>query len=185
MSSAQTLGRAGAAFRAIPCVTAHHFSDVFDGLQAAINVPILLIIRETAQTAGAEHPRLRRFGLLATTGTVQSRTFENKFDSCGLTILACKASVQASRVMEAICAVERGEPLNRPRHLIREAATHLPECGAEAIILGCTEIPLGLGTGELSVPIIDPTWNLAQAAVRYALAADSPLAPTRTCYKDR
>jgi aspartate racemase len=182
VASADALIRAGADFLTIPCVTAHHF---FDGLQAAVSVPILHLIRETVAALGAEHPALRCFGLLATSGTLQSRMFEAKFQPQGLTILTCEPSVQDTRVMEAIYAVKKGESLDRPRHLIREAATHLLDRGAQAVIAGCTEIPLILREGDLPVPVIDPTWNLARAAVRYALAAGPHPGARRSCYKDR
>jgi aspartate racemase len=182
VASAEALIRAGADFLAIPCVTAHHF---FDGLQAAVKVPILHLVRETLTAVGVEHPTLRRFGLLATSGTLQSRIFEAKFEPQGLTILACEPSVQASCVMEAIYAVKKGAPLDYPHGLILDAAAHLVGRGAEAILAGCTEIPLVLREGELRVPVIDPTWILARAAVRRALAAGSPVVPGRPCYKDR
>jgi len=182
VASAEALIRAGADFLTIPCVTAHHF---FEGLQAAVSVPILHLIRETVAALGVEHPALRCFGLLATSGTLQSRMFEAKFQPQGLTILTCEPSVQDTRVMEAIYAVKKGESLDGPRHLVREAATHLLDRGAEAIIAGCTEIPLILREGDLPVPVIDPTWNLARAAVRYALAAGPHFGARRSCYKDR
>ena len=182
VASAEALIRAGADFLTIPCVTAHHF---FDGLQAAVSVPILHLVRETVAAVGVEHPTLRRFGLLATSGTLLSRMFEAKFEPQGLTILTCERSIQEARVMEAIYAVKKGEPLERPRNLIREAATHLLDRGAQAVIAGCTEIPLILHEGDLPVPVIDPTWNLARSAVRYALAAGPHPGARRTCYKDR
>jgi aspartate racemase len=132
-----------------------------------------------------EHPALRRFGLLATSGTLQSRMFEAKFEPEGLTILTCEPSVQAACVMEAIYAVKKGESPDRPRRLVRDAAAHLLECGAEAVIAGCTEIPLVLRDGDLSVPVIDPTWILARAAVRRAFATGPKVVPGRPCYKDR
>jgi aspartate racemase len=81
--------------------------------------------------------------------------------------------------------VKRGDPLERPRRLIREAAAHLIGRGAEAIIAGCTEIPLILSHGDIPVPVIDPTRYLAHAAVRRALAPDPPTGANRSCYKDR
>lgn len=182
VASADALIRAGADFLTIPCVTAHHF---FDGLEAAVSIPILHLIRETAAAVGAEHPTLRRFGLLATSGTLQSHMFEAKFEPQGLTILTCERPVQETHVMEAIYAVKTGESLDRPRHLIRVAAKHLLDRGAQAVIAGCTEIPLVLREGDLPVPVIDPTWCLAKAAVRYALAGGHRPGARRSCYKDR
>ena len=37
--------------------------------------------------------------------------------------------------------------------------------GAQALILGCTELPLALKNGDMSVPLIDPTFVLARSAI--------------------
>jgi aspartate racemase len=182
VASAKTLVRGGADFLTMPCVTAHRF---FDALQAAVAIPVLHLIRETAHAAVTQYPSLRRFGLLATSGTLQSRLFEAAFEPYGLAVLACEPTVQETRVMEAIYAVKKGQPLEHGRGLIRDAAAHLRERGAEAVVSGCTEIPLLLRDGDLPVPVLDPTWILARAAVRRALAGHAPLAAGRPCYKDR
>jgi aspartate racemase len=183
LASAQVLIQGGADLIAIPCVTAHHY---YDALQQAVPVPILHLIGETVTAVSAEYPHLRRLGLLATTGTLQTRLFERYFEPRGLTLLTPEPEVQAAHVMEAIYAVKRGEPRGGPGRLIRQAAEHLQAHGAEAILAGCTEVPLILQDGDMTVPVIDPTWILAQAAVRHALAEDFPsrLASQR-CYKDR
>jgi len=85
--------------------------------------------------------------------------------------------VQSGLVMQAIYAVKAGDTSEAPRRLMREAAEHLILRGAEVVCAGCTEVPLILQDGDLSAPVVDPTWVLAQAAVRLALAEDPPLAP--------
>lgn len=183
VESAEVLTRGGADFLTIPCVTAHHF---FDPLQRAVRIPILHLIGETVTAVMREHPGLSRLGLLATSGTVQSRLFEAYFEPRGFTILTPDPAIQAVSVMEAIYAVKHGDPLERPRCLIREAGEHLHTRGAEAVLAGCTEVPLILQDGDLSVPVIDPTWILAQAAVRRAMATTSPpLAASQRCHKER
>ncbi len=181
IAGADLLVRAGADFIAIPCVTAHHF---YDALQAATRVPILHIVAETADAAAVEQPGLRAVGLLATTGTLQARLFESCFEPRGVAVLTPEPEVQETLVMPAIYGVKTGEPLETPRRLIREAAAHLCARGAQAVIAGCTEVPLILAPPELSVPLIDPTWLLARAAVRRALSEEPPR-PGRRCYKDR
>lgn len=182
IAGAELLARAGADFLTIPCVTAHAF---FDDLQEAVRVPILHLIGETASWLVRERPTLRRLGLLATTGTAQSRLFEAKFEPHGLTIITPAPEVQTSQVMEAIYAVKHGEPLDRPHHLIRLAAAHLQGRGAEAIVAGCTEVPLILRDGDIDVPVIDPTTILAQAAVQRAMGQAPRRTPSQRCYKDR
>lgn len=183
VAGAEVLIQGGADLIAIPCVTAHHY---YNALQQAASVPILHLVGETVTSVVHEYPALRRLGLLATTGTLQSRLFEVYFEPRGFTILTPDPAVQAAAVMEGIYAVKRGEPLERPRRLIREAAEHLWARGAEAIIAGCTEVPLILQEGDLPVPVIDPTWILARAAVRRALDQDrQSTATSQRCYKDR
>lgn len=183
VESAEVLIRGGADFLTIPCVTAHHF---FEPLQRAVRIPILHLIGESVAAVVSEYPGLRRLGLLATSGTLQSRLFESHFEPRGFTILTPDPAIQTAAVMEAIYAVKHGEPEGRPRRLIREAAEHLCGRGAEAVLAGCTEIPLVLQDGDLSVPVIDPTWILAQAAVGRALAGTPPpLLPSQRCDKDR
>lgn len=183
VAGAEVLARGGADFITIPCVTAHHY---YEALQRAVSVPILHLIGEAVTAVVNEYPGFHCLGLLATTGTLQSRLFEPYFEPRGFSIVTPDAAVQASAVMEAIYAIKHGEPLERSRRLIREAADHLRARGAEAIVAGCTEVPLILQDGDLPVPVIDPTWILAQAAVRRALEEDRPLAvASQRCYKDR
>ncbi|MGE5850708.1 MAG: aspartate/glutamate racemase family protein [Candidatus Methylomirabilota bacterium] len=183
IASAQILVQGGADLITIPCVTAHHY---YDALQQAVPVSILHLIGETVTAVSAEYPRLQRLGLLATTGTLQGRMFERYFEPRGFTLITPEPEIQAAQVMEAIYAVKRGEPREGPSRLIRQAAEHVQARGAEAVLAGCTELPLILQEGDVAVPVIDPTWILAQAAVRHALAEDFPsrLASQR-CYKDR
>jgi aspartate racemase len=181
IAGAELLVRAGADFIAIPCVTAHHF---YDALQAATPVPVLHIVVETADALAVEQPALRCVGLLATSGTLSVRLFQSCFEPRRIGVITPDPEVQEAAVMPAIYGVKTGEPLVTPRRRIREAAEHLCARGAQAIIAGCTEVPLILAAAELSVPLIDPTWLLARAAVRRALADESPRL-ARRCYKDR
>jgi aspartate racemase len=179
--SAEALVRAGASFLAIPCVTAHAF---FEPLQRAVAVPILHLVDETVRFVRTERPGIRQIGLLATTGTVQSRLFHARFEPHGLTVLTCDPAIQADTVMAAIYGIKGTGTLPRSRALIQEAGHSLIAKGAEAIVAGCTEVPLILQDGDLPVPVIDATWILAQAAVRRALGHDPRPRASQRCYKD-
>ncbi len=182
VATAEVLVRAGAELLAMPCVTAHHF---YEGLQRSVPVPLLHLIGETLAAVQDQSPQWRRLGLLATTGTVQARLFESFFEPKGMAVIAPDPAMQATHVMEAIYGVKHGSDLDGPRRQICEAAQQLIACGAEGILAGCTEIPLILQSGDVSVPVIDPTWILAQAAVRRALADELRTPAGRRCYKDR
>jgi len=181
LETAEALIRAGATFLAIPCVTAHAF---FEPLQRAVSVPILHLVDETASALAAERPALRRLGLLATSGTLQAHLFEPRFEPRGLEVLTCAPEIQREQVMGAIYGVKGEGGLEASRALIQEAARHLIARGAEAIIAGCTEIPLILQDGDLPVPVLDPTWILAQAAVRRVLGEERRPRASQRCYKN-
>lgn len=172
VAGAEVLVRAGADFLTIPCITAHHF---YPALQRAVAVPILHIVGEAAAWVQAEQPGLRRLGLLATSGTLHARLFESQFGPRGLAILPPDPALQEAAVMPAIYEVKTGGDLEAARRRIREAAGALIAAGAQAIIAGCTEVPLILAPADLAVPLVDPTGILARAAVRRALAEDEPV----------
>jgi aspartate racemase len=173
-AGAQVLVRAGADFLAMPCITAHHF---YPALQRAVPVPILHIVSEAAAAVQAEQPDIRCLGLLATSGTLHTRLFESQFGPRSLAILPPDPALQEAAVMPAIYAVKTGGDLEAARRRIRQAAEALLVAGAQAIIAGCTEVPLILTPADLPVPLVDPTAILARAAVRRALAEAEPAAP--------
>ena len=69
--------------------------------------------------------------------------------------------------MGAIRAIKAGEVSPRSRGLLLHAATDLVRRGAEILIAGCTEIPLGLPATPVPVPVVDPTLVLARALLRH------------------
>jgi len=70
--------------------------------------------------------------------------------------------------MKVIYAVKAGDLSNEVKGNILKITQKLIDKGAEAIITGCTEIPLILKEGDISIPVIDPTQVLAEAAVQKA-----------------
>ena len=62
-----------------------------------------------------------------------------------------------------------GEILDASRKAYQEIIARLVQAGAQGIILGCTEIPLLIGDGDVDVPLFDTTALHAAAAVEFAL----------------
>lgn len=169
IKSARTLEKAGADFIVIPCVTAHHFHGP---LQKRIRIPILHIVEETVNHVQARFRRIRTIGLLATSGTLQSGLFQRAFSRSKIELILPRPDVQKDRVMEAIFGkggIKDLGPSDKSRRLILDASRELIRQGAQAVIAGCTEVPLVLKDGDLSMPVIDPVAILARAAVQKAL----------------
>ena len=75
----------------------------------------------------------------------------------------------AELVMPGIAAVKAGD-LVRGAALLQQAGGLLAESGAQALVLGCTEIPLVLNPATSPLPVIDATAALARRAVAWSLA---------------
>ena len=169
IKSARALEKAGADFIAIPCVTAHHFHGP---LQERIGVPILHIVEETVNHVQTRLKRIRTIGLLATSGTLQSGLFQRAFSRSKIELTFPPPDVQKDRVMAAVFGkggIKDLGPSDKSRRLILDASRELIRQGAQAVIAGCTEVPLVLKDGDLSVPVIDPVAILAGAAIEKAL----------------
>jgi aspartate racemase len=169
IKSAKTLEEAGADFIAIPCVTAHHF---YDPLQKKIKVPILHIVEETVNDVQTRLKKIHKIGLLATTGTLQSGLFQRAFSNSSIGIVLPDPRVQKNYVMKAVFGkngIKAMGPSKESKRLIIEASRGLIKQGAQAVVAGCTEIPLVLKDGDLSVPVVDPVAILAGVAIRKAL----------------
>ncbi|MBT2519437.1 aspartate/glutamate racemase family protein [Arthrobacter sp. ISL-28] len=151
---------AGATLIAVPCNTAHAFVPA---LQAKTNVPILHMIEETVELLFAAG--IRKVGLLATTGTCRMGLYQGFADARGLQVLVPDSTVQ-EKVMEGILKIKGGNASSEVGRRLAGAAARLQTQGAQAVIAGCTEIPLALSQEMLRIPLIDPTGVLADAALR-------------------
>jgi len=163
-SGIAALKRAGAGFVAIPCVSAHFF---LDELQREAGLPILSMFDVTAEHIRQHHAHIRTVGMLATTGTIKGGRFRAKLEQSGVAILTPEEPDQ-ERVMAAIYAI-KGAAGVRDREAIgteiRAVADRLIRRGAQAVVAGCTEIPLVLRPGDLDVPVFDTLLLLARAAI--------------------
>jgi aspartate racemase len=163
--SARALKRAGADFIVIPCVTVHYFHAA---LQKRTSLPVLHIVEETVRRIRKRHPGVHRIGLLATTGTIQAGLFQQALEGTKAELLVPSELTQKNAVMKAVYAIKAEGPTELARARVRQAADELVTRGAQLVITGCTEIPLVLKDGDLSVPVVDPIAILAEAAIDQA-----------------
>jgi aspartate racemase len=125
------------------------------------------MIEETAKETQKRIPRIQKVGLLASIGVYETKIYHQHFEKFNIEIISPEEK-DKEEVMKAIYAVKAGDLSNEVKGNIIKIAQKLIDKEAEAIIAGCTEIPLILKEGDISVPIIDPTQILAKAAVQKA-----------------
>ena len=162
VESARLLERAGAQVLVMPCNTAHNF---YDGVAAAVQIPVLHMIRITAQVL--RDRGVRTAGLLATDGTIQTRAYQKIFDGSGIDLLTPEGEDQKP-IMDLVYQGVKAGDLTYDARRARRTMEALLDRGAETLILGCTELPLAVRLYHLTCPVTDPTLELARETVRFA-----------------
>jgi len=171
IAGAKMLRQSGAGMLAVPCNTAHAF---LAAVQTEVDIPIIHMIEETANYVHRLKPAIRRVGLLSTTGTQKAGLYQPWLDRKGIRVLSPGPESQEQLVMASIRGIKGGKSGQSVKSQLVTAARELVNAGAEAIIGGCTEVPVGLAPEDVTVPFVDPARILADSVVRTALAGGGP-----------
>jgi aspartate racemase len=161
---------AGAGVVAIPCNSAHVW---FDAMQAATRLPMLHIVEAAADALPAG---TRRVGVMGTRATLRLALYQQHLAARGIACITPTEAEMAEAVVPAITAVKANK-LSVARAPLLEVAQALAARGAQAVVLGCTEIPLALRGAEASVPLVDTIDALARAALGWWLDQTLPQPP--------
>lgn len=160
------LRAAGCRLIAMPCNSAHAFLQRLG--VAELGIELLDMISETVARVSVATPAARVVGVLGTTGTVRSGIYDHAFGSRGIRVIAPSQQEQ-SIVMSLIRKVKAGSHGPLDTATLMTIIDVLRDRGAEAVILGCTELPLIAGSDECT--IFDPGRILAESVVAHALCS--------------
>lgn len=163
----QILEKGGASLIVMPCITAHYYAPK---LEARAKVPFVNLLDESLGYARKYLPGIKKAGLIASSGTVASKLFHKTFEGAAIDVIAPGRDEQ-KRIQNAIFGkkgIKAGFTTGAPRKTIIAAARRLIRRGAEAIIAGCTEVPLVLEPKDISVPLIEPMKIGALACIKMA-----------------
>jgi aspartate racemase len=166
VEAVRRLERGGADFVVICTNTMHLMAD---RVQEAIGIPILHIADPTAERIKAAG--LKRIGLLGTAFTMERDFYKGRLvERHGLEVLVPEEADRAvvHRIIYEELVQGRVEAMSRDAY--RAVIARLVDRGAEAVILGCTEIMLLVGPADSAVPLFDTTTIHAEAAVERALS---------------
>jgi aspartate racemase len=159
------LEAAGCGAIAIPCNTVHGW---YEAMQAATPLPVLHIV----DAAEAELKRLGvapgTIGVMGTSGTLAMRLYQERLEARGWDCLVPTEEEMRRLVSPGIARVKANDVAGAYEPLA-EAARLLAARGARAVVLGCTEIPLGIAAGPaLPFPVCDTIDGLARASIAWA-----------------
>ena len=162
---AQAVERAGADFLVLCTNTMH---KVAPAIESAVRIPLLHIADATAGEIKAAG--ISTVGLLGTRFTMEQSFYKDRLhDNHGIRVLT--PGVQDREIVHRVIYDELclGRIIDHSRTEYRRVMAELVSQGAEAIILGCTEITLLVGQPDSAVPQFDTTSIHARKAVEWAL----------------
>ena len=166
VDAARRLEAAGADVLLICTNTMHRMAPA---VEAAVTVPLIHIADPTA--AAIKAAGLRRVGLLGTAFTMEQDFYKGRLSAThGLEVIVPEAADRATVHRVIYEELVAGRIVPESRDAYRGVIARLVARGAEAVILGCTEIMLLVKPEDSAVPLFDTTALHAEAAVAAALA---------------
>jgi len=165
---ARRLHVAGASYVAVACNTAHSsrifslFSTMVEESLPGLKVVNMIEVCATHAKKSLTPEKIKRIGLLATLGTHTTGVYHEYFkEEEGLLLIEPDLASQKD-VHAAIYDLDYGikshsQPVtDKAREIIKKEIHHLIEQGAEAVILGCSELPLAVNAQDFSIPFLNP-----------------------------
>ncbi|HBH11570.1 MAG TPA: aspartate racemase [Clostridiales bacterium] len=154
----------------IACITAHHYITV---LQRSVDIPIMNSISMVSQFIKINYPQIKKVGLLATDATLITKLYHKSLNKQGIHVISPEANDQKI-LMECLRAVKTEQTsISELREKVLRIVLNLQTQGVDAIVAGCTEVPLLLNMDDFSVPFIDTTDVVAKTVVRVATGMES------------
>ena len=166
IKSCKVVESTGADFLVLPCNTAHYF---LPKLKKEIKTPIVDIVSLTVNKIKKDFPSIQKVGVISTTGTIEAKVYEQKFSDLEIETIIPDHFYQSAFVMEAIYGpkgIKSGKK-KLAKNLLSNVVEHLISKGAQAIVLGCTEIPLVLKQKDFVIPFYEPMEITVNEIVEY------------------
>jgi aspartate racemase len=164
LASASKLAQIGAAFLICPDNTLHRALAYVEPRSPLPWLHLAEVVAEEAAGRG-----FRRLGLTGTRWLVESEVYPSKLAPRGLEYVRPSAAErdEINRIImdELVCSIFKPEAIGYLRRVIGR----MKEEGCDAVVLGCTEIPLIMSDANSPLPTLDSTRLLARAALRRAI----------------
>ena len=168
LSSAHKLASAGANFLICPDNTIH---QAMDDVLPHSPLPWLHIAEEVAAEAAARG--YRKLGITGTRWLIDSDVYPEKIEAEGLAWLRPTDAERDETSRIIMDELVQGVFTQEAVAAYRRVMNRMKDQGCDAVILGCTEIPLIMNDGNSPLPTLDSTRLLARAALRRAVTGPS------------
>ena len=162
-SALRNLEKCGADCVIVPCNTAHYF---IPRLQEMTDIPILNMLEITAREAAKRFPG-KKGAILATTGTLSTGLYDRALAAAGVDTVVPDEAQRKTLMYLIYDVVKASRPLREAAETWAGLLDELRGRGADYFILGCTELPILADSLDAPGPFIDPTAELAAAAIGF------------------
>jgi aspartate racemase len=159
---ARGLQGAGAEFIVMACNTTHTWEAE---IRAAITIPFVSIIDETVRVVADMRPEA--VGVLAVDACLSAGLYQSALETAGIRSILLSADSQKT-FMELIYRIKAGDTGETVTRAMTTLARRLEAQGAEAIIAGCTEIPLVLTEDDIEGELVSSTDVLVERTILFA-----------------
>ena len=165
---ARALRAAGAEVIGILANTMHL---VHDDVVRGSGLPVVHVVDAVA--AGALRIGVRRLALLGTRYTMESSLYPDRLSGHGLTVVAPTGDDAAETHLVIYDELVHGVVRDESRRSLQAVVDRLVAAGADAVVLGCTELAMILGSEDVPVPVLDTTALHVQALLDAATQPQS------------
>lgn len=157
------LESAGCDLIIVACNTVHLY---YKEMQSAIKVPIFNIIEEAKKKVRDQG--YKKVGLFASENTNKLKLYQNEFADSNIEVISPNTEQQKilNRVIEHVMG---GNQKKEDAIFLKDIARDYIKQGAEAIVMGCTEIPLAINQTQTDIKLFDTIEIIVQCAVDYSL----------------
>ena len=166
VAMAKRLEGAGCDFLVMPCNTAHAWEVE---IRTATTIPFLSIVDATVSVIPES---VTKVGLMTTPAGLASDCYQRALFDRGIETIEHDAA-EVEELMKLVYSIKVGDTGSGVTDGMRALAENLVERGAELIIFGCTEIPIVLDAGDLEVPGLSSTDELAKRTIAIARGEES------------
>lgn len=163
MSGVRKLEDAGSDLIITTCNTVHEY---YDYLQKQVHIPIFNIIEETKKRV--VKAGYTTVGLFSSDSTNKLKLYQKSFLQSGITVLSTdeRQQKELNTVIEHVMGGTQGD---RDIIIFKEIARYFITRGAQAVVMGCTEIPLAINQTHTDIKLFDTIRIIVECAVDYSL----------------